>query len=46
MVGRKDEDERTYDGIAPGRRHESLGMADVEGGVDRRGETVDLFHPP
>jgi hypothetical protein len=47
MVRRKkDEDERTYDGIAPGRRHGSLGMADVEEGVDRRDERVDLFHPP
>jgi hypothetical protein len=45
-VGRKDNDERTYDGIAPGRRRESLGMADVEGGVDRRDERVDLFHLP
>jgi len=46
VVGRKDEDERTYDETVPGRRHESLGMADVEGGVDRRGERADLFHPP
>ena len=44
--GRKDEDERTYDGIAPGRRRESLGMADVEEGVDRRNERADLFHRP
>jgi hypothetical protein len=45
VVGRKD-NERTYDGIAPGRRRESPGIADVEGEVDRRDERVDLFHPP
>ena len=44
--GRNDEDEGTYDGIAPGQRRESLEMADVEEGVDRRDERADLFHPP
>ena len=48
MVGRKDEDEdeRTYDGIAPRRGRESLGMTDVEGEVDNRDERADSFHPP